>query len=56
MNFTYQTGRCERMYPEIPFVGCTCIDCRCIRTWRRIKRFLGIGPKDPQATPQGKEP
>lgn len=35
MNFTYQTARCPRMYPDTPFVGCTCIDCRAIRLWRR---------------------
>lgn len=47
MNFTYKTSRCERTYPDIPFVGCTCIDCRSIRTWRRIKRVFGFGPGGP---------
>lgn len=45
MNFTYQTSRCPRMFASTPFVGCTCIDCRAIRTWRRIMRFLGLTPK-----------
>lgn len=39
---TFHTRYCPRMFREIPFVGCRCIDCRVIRGWRRLRRVVGV--------------
>ena len=37
---TFQTRWCPRMFREIPYVGCGCVDCRLIHAWRWMRRRI----------------
>lgn len=38
-TFTYK-GTCPRTFPDVPYVGCQCVDCRAMRAWRWIRRVV----------------
>lgn len=51
LTLTYRTRFCPRMFHDVPFVGCRCLDCARIRFLRRLRARLRPSRPSPVRRP-----